>query len=83
MARSQSAAADTDPPTPKADGDTATAATVIAPPQSPRFTAPDHVSAIILSTGREIGIENGVLTAPSDLSDDERRQITRAGCSPV
>jgi len=35
------------------------------------------------ATGREIGVENGVLTAPTDLSDDEQRQIARAGCSPV
>jgi len=83
MARSQSAAADTDPPTPKADGDTATAPAPTMSPLPPRFTAPDHVSAIILSTGREIGVENGVLTAPTDLSDDEQRQIARAGCSPV
>jgi hypothetical protein len=83
MARSQSAAADTDPPTPTADGDTVTAPTLTTSPLPLRFAAPDHVSAIILSTGREIGVEDGVLIAPSDLSDDERRQITRAGCSPV
>jgi hypothetical protein len=83
MARSQSAAADTDPPTPKADGDTAIAPAPTTSPLPPRFTAPDHVSAIILSTGREIGVENGVLTAPTDLSDDEQRQIARAGCSPI
>lgn len=83
MARSQSATADTDPTTPKADGDTTSAPILTTSPLPPRFTAPDHVSAIILSTGREIGVENGVLTAPSDLSDDERRQIARAGCTPV
>jgi hypothetical protein len=79
MARSQSTAADADPPMPKADGDRATAVTPTASTPPPRFTAPDHVSAIILSTGREIGVEDGVLAAPPDLSDDERRQIARAG----
>lgn len=73
MARSQSAPADTDPPTPMADGDPATS----TPPL--RFTAPPHVSAITLSTEREIHVEDGVLTVPDDLSDDERRQIVRAG----
>jgi hypothetical protein len=71
MARSQSAAAETDSPT--AVGDP-------APTPSPlRFTAPAHVSAITLSTEREIPVEDGVLTAPDDLSDDEQRQIVRAG----
>jgi hypothetical protein len=83
MARSQSAAADTDPPMPKAEGDPAAAATPTASTLPLRFTAPDHVSAIILSTGREIGVEHSVLTAPIDLSDDERRQISRAGCVPA
>ena len=73
MARTQSAAADTDPPTPTADEDAATSPTPL------RFAAPAHVSAITLSTEREIQVENGVLTVPDDLSDDERRQIVRAG----
>lgn len=73
MARSQSAAADTDPPMPKADGDPAISPTPL------RFTAPAHVSAITLSTAREIRVEDGVLSAPDDLSDEERRQIVRAG----
>jgi hypothetical protein len=73
MARSQFAAADTDPPTPTADGDPATS------PRPLRFTAPAHISAIMLSTEREIHVEGGVLIAPDDLSDDERRQIVRAG----
>ena len=73
MARSQSAAAETDPPTPTADGDPATSPTPL------RFAAPIHVSAITLSTEREIQVKKGVLTAPADLSDDERRQIVRAG----
>ena len=73
MARSQSAAADTDPPTPTADEDAATSPTPL------RFAAPAHVSAITLSTEREIHVEDGVLTAPADLSDDELRQIARAG----
>jgi hypothetical protein len=83
MPRSQSAAADTDAPMPKTDGDPATAAAARSPTPPPRFTAPDHVSAIILSTGREIGVEDGVLAAPPDLSDDERRQIARAGFTPA
>jgi len=83
MARSQSAATDTDPQMPKADGDPATGQTPTTSPLPLRFAAPDHVSAIILSTGREIAIEHGVLTAPSDLSEDERRQIARAGCTPA
>jgi hypothetical protein len=73
MARSQSAIADTDPPTPTADGDPATSPTPL------RFTAPAHVSAITLSTDREIHVEDGVLIVPDDLSDDEQRQIRRAG----
>jgi hypothetical protein len=73
MARSQSAAADTDPPTPTADGDPTTS------PRPLRFAAPAHVSAITLSTEREIHVEDGVLTLPDDLSDDELRQIVRAG----
>ena len=73
MARSQSAAADTDPPTPTAGEDAATSPTPL------RFAAPAHVSAITLSTEREIHVEDGVLTAPADLSDDELRQIARAG----
>lgn len=73
MARSQSAAADTDPPMPKADGDPAISPTPL------RFAAPTHVSAITLSTAREIRVEAGVLTVPDDLSDEERRQIVRAG----
>jgi len=77
MARSQSAAAETDPPTPTADDAAATSSTPL------RFAAPAHVAAITLSTGREIHVEDGVLTAPADLSDDERRQIARAGCTPV
>ena len=77
MARSQSAAADTDSPTPTADGDP-------APTPSPlRFAAPAHVSAITLSTEREIHVEDGVLIVPDDLSDDERRQITRAGFAAI
>ncbi len=44
-----------------------------------RFTAPAHVSAVTLSTGREIRVESGTLTAPDDLTHDERRQIERAG----
>jgi hypothetical protein len=83
MARSQSAAADTDPPMPKADGEPATAVTLTTSPLPLRFAVPDHVSAIILSTGREIAVEHGALTAPSDLSEDERRQIARAGCTPA
>lgn len=75
MARSQSAAADTDPPT--AVGDPAPA------PSPLRFAAPAHVSAITLSTEREIHVEDGVLTAPDDLSDDERRQIMRAGFAAI
>lgn len=73
MARSQSATADTDPPMPKADGDPAITPTPL------RFAAPAHVSAITLSTAREIRVEDGVLTVPDDLSDEERRQIVRAG----
>jgi hypothetical protein len=73
MARSQSAAADTDPPTPTADGDPATSPSPLC------FAAPAHVSAITLSTEREIHVEDGVLTLPDDLSDDELRQIVRAG----
>jgi hypothetical protein len=83
MARSQSATADTDPPMPKADGDTPSAPALTTSPLPLRFNAPDHVSAIILSTGREIGVEDGVLIAPTDLSDDERRQIARVGCTPA
>lgn len=75
MARSQSAA-DPDFPTPTADGDPAAA---VMTPKPARFTAPDHVSAIILSTGRDIAVVDGMLTVPDDLSDDERRQIVRAG----
>jgi len=77
MARSQSAAVDIDPRTPTADHAAATSPTPL------RFAAPAHVSAITLSTGREIHVDDGVLTAPADLSDDERRQITRAGCTPI
>ncbi|WP_066806413.1 hypothetical protein [Sphingomonas asaccharolytica] len=77
MARSQSAAADTDPLMPTADGDTATSPSLL------RFAAPAHVSAITLSTEREIHVEDGVLAVPDDLSDDERRQITRAGFTAV
>ena len=74
MARSQSTAADTDP---TATGDT-------APTPSPlRLAAPAHVSAITLSTEREIRVENGTLTLPDDLSDDERRQIARAGFTAI
>lgn len=73
MARSQSAPADTGPASPTTDSEPA------ATPTPPRFAAPNHVSAITLSTGREICVEDGVLTAPDDLSDDERRQIARAG----
>jgi len=73
MARSQSAAADTDPPKPRADGDPAISPTPL------RFTAPVHVSAITLSTAREIRVQDGVLTVPDDLSDEEQRQIVRAG----
>jgi len=79
MARSQSAAGDTDPLTLTAEGDPATDATPIAPTSPPRFKAPGHVSAIILSTGREVRVKDGVLTVPADLSDDEWRQIVRAG----
>ena len=83
MDRSQSAATDKAPLARKAEGfpteheASATSATVL------RFNAPDHVSAVILSTGREIRIEGGMFTAPDDLSDDERRQIGRAGCTPA
>lgn len=80
MPRSQSAAADTDPPTPPADGDPAPAA---APARPQRFTAPGDIAGLFLSTGREIRVENGTLTVPDDLSDDERRQIVRAGFTPA
>ena len=75
MARSQSAA-DIDFPTPTAEGEPASVALT---PKPLCFIAPDHVSAIALSTGREIRVENGAVAAPDDLSDDERRQIHRAG----
>ena len=77
MARSQSAAADTDPPTPVADGGAAASPAISAAPV--HLTAPDHVTAITLSTEREIRVENGMLPLPDDLTDDERRQIERAG----
>lgn len=75
MARSQSASADTDPP--GAVGDPAPA------PSPLRFAAPAHVSAITLSTEREIPVEDGVLIVSDDLSDDERRQIARAGFTAI
>ena len=81
MPRSPSAAADTDPPTPPADGDPVSAPIPATAPL--RFTAPDHVSAITLSTGREIRVEGGTLTAPDDLSDNERQQILGAGFAPA
>lgn len=77
MARSQSAAAETNPQTPMADGDP----TISLSPL--RLAAPPHVSAITLSTERKIDVEDGVLTAPDDLSDDERRQIARAGFTAI
>jgi len=75
MARSQSAAADADPPT--AVDDPAPTASLL------RFAAPAHVSAITLSTEREFPVEDGVLIAPDDLSAEERRQIARAGFTAV
>lgn len=82
MARSQSATADADPPTPAADGDPTTTPAPSPATHATRYVAPDHVSAIILSTEREIRVEDGMLIAPDDLSDDERRQIARAGFTP-
>lgn len=75
MARSQSAAADTDPST--AVGNPASASSPL------RFSAPAHVSAITLSTEREFPVEDGVLIVTDDLSDDERRQIARAGFTVI
>ena len=75
MDRSQSAA--TDNPTPPEKNGTAAGPLLSA--SALRFAAPDHVAAITLSTGREIRVENGVLTAPRDLTHEERRQIERAG----
>jgi len=75
MARSQFASADTDPLT--AVGDP------VPTPSPLRFAAPAHVSAITLSTEREIHVEDGVLIVPDDLSDDERRQIARAGFTAI
>lgn len=54
-----------------------------APTLPTTFTAPAHVSAIYFSTGREVEVVDGVLTAPDDLSDDERLQLTRAGFVPA
>jgi len=60
----------------------ATAASAASPTKLPNtFTAPEHVTAIYFSTGREIEVVDGALTAPDDLSDDERLQLTRAGFS--
>jgi len=73
MARSQSAAADPDPATPTTDSDPAISSMPLC------FTAPAHVSAITLSTEREIRVEDGVLSVPDDLSEEEQRQIVRAG----
>jgi hypothetical protein len=83
MARSQSAPADTDSPPPLAGGDPAPPPALAAPLAPLRFAAPDHVSAITLSTERVMRVEDGVLTAPNDLSDHERRQILRAGFAVV
>jgi hypothetical protein len=47
------------------------------------FTAPNHVTAIAFSTGRVVDVTDGALTAPNDLSDDERLQLTRAGFVPA
>jgi hypothetical protein len=75
MARSQSAAADTD--SPMAVDDPTSASSPL------RFAAPAHVSAITLSTERKLPVEDGVLIAPDDLSDDERRQIACAGFTAI
>lgn len=80
MARPESIA-DTGPATPPANAGSAPAGDT--PPAGPRFTAPDHVAAITLSTEREIRVADGMLTVPADLSDDERRQVLRAGFAPV
>jgi hypothetical protein len=61
---------------------TTTAPAAPANATATRYVAPDHVSAIYFSTGREVLVgEDGTLTAPDDLSDDERLQLTRAGFS--
>jgi hypothetical protein len=67
-----------------APASTDAAPTKAAAPASPttRFTAPIDTTAIIFSTGRQVNVaEDGTLTAPDDLSDDERLQLTRAGFS--
>lgn len=47
------------------------------------FTAPEHVTAITFSTGRVVEVVDGALSAPDDLSHDERLQLTRAGFVPA
>lgn len=83
MARSQFAATDNAPVIPGPEGDPAITPTPTVSTPPLRFRAPDHISAIILSTGRELTVENGVFDAPADLSDDEQRQIGRVGCTPA
>lgn len=69
---------------PPTDADPATETTDApdAPAPANRFTAPIDTTAIIFSTGRQIGVgDDGTLTAPDDLTDDERLQLSRAGFS--